>query len=368
MNNIPTFQDFLLEKKTEKVFVFDFDDTLGVTENPTGILHLIDGEPIEDIENFLLDYGVPKKEIMYTAPSKKYIGGEIAYITSHGYKLYGNHAKKLRDAGKLTIHYGGEDQPLFKGSESIIDFSPSSNIDLHSTKPIKSIIDVMKDAENNGHEIGVITARKGKTPMKSIDGDLVSTTNAKDIVRFLHKYGIKTITLDDVYGAADFNTNIPITKATIIVQNFIDKYNANQVNFYDDDPKNTNAVDSLCGKVDATIQTYNDDFAKGAKPKNPSNICGGRKRNITTENKIYNMKNLPTFKEFLNEGKISDKIIELAEELEKILSKKQILFSKELDDYAKDLFSKIDLKFYFDYREEIINLIKDNNPSIEIND
>lgn len=271
MKNLPTYEQYLLEQNSEKVFVFDFDDTLGVTDNPVGILHMIDGEASSDIESILTkDYNVPKDEILYIALSKKYIGGEIAYISSHGYKLYGNAAKKLRDEGKLKMYYGGESRPLLKGTEDLIDFSTSSYVNPTSTKPINQVIDVMKNAEKNGHEIGVITARKGKLPMKSIDGDIVRTTNVKDMVNFLHKRGVKTITIDDVYGAADFGNDIPVTKATLIVNAFIKKYNANTVNFYDDDRKNTDAADTI--KIpNVDINTYNDDFKDGKLPKEPTN-------------------------------------------------------------------------------------------------
>lgn len=81
----------------------------------------------------------------------------------------------------------------------------------------------------------------------------------------------------------------------------------------------------------------------------------------------------PTFEEFINEETASQKQIRknidrLAKDLGGVLDKKESLFSKELDDYAKDLFSKKDLELYHKYRAIIIDEIAEDMPNVEIKD
>jgi len=78
---------------------------------------------------------------------------------------------------------------------------------------------------------------------------------------------------------------------------------------------------------------------------------------------------IPTFEKFLNEGEISDKIIEFAEEIIKFFDKPTTMYSKEVDDYAKQLFSAVDFNFYIQHRAYILNVIEDNTEvKIEINE
>ena len=60
MKNLPTYEEFLNERK--RTLVFDFDDTIGITDNPVGIIRIIDGQGLEDIESILKDYGVNSKD------------------------------------------------------------------------------------------------------------------------------------------------------------------------------------------------------------------------------------------------------------------------------------------------------------------
>jgi hypothetical protein len=255
MKFIKTFVEFVAEKRS---FVFDFDDTLAVTKDTIGILMLQDGKGQEDIEKYLEEAGIDKKEIASISSSEKY-GGKIAQISSAGFRSFYDHALQTNQ----ILHFDGNKNLKSSGTEFIVDFSDAANIE--NPKPIEKTIKLMKKEEEKGNEIKVVTGRKLEKPIENVDGEKVMPTNKKDIAEFLQSQGIE-IAPSDIHSAADVNSsNVPKAKAEIIADK-IAKPDIEKIEFFDDDYKNTQAVKKL-GKVGKTkVNVYHAEFSKGKMP------------------------------------------------------------------------------------------------------
>jgi len=188
-------------------------------------------------------------------------GGYAIYVTSGG-------------LAKIQSKYDKADQKVTgfskpdKGEQILIDFTPSSNTDAETTKPIDQTIDKLKAANAAGATTAVVTARTASGEVEDIHGKKIKATNSKDMEEFLAKQGAAPT--DGVFGVSGGD------KGGKIKSHFIDTANPpEEVHFYDDLSKNTSDVkNSIAGQTPAELFIYGPgEFAHGgADAKNPVEV------------------------------------------------------------------------------------------------
>ena len=275
----------------EELHVFDFDDTLGVTDSPTFIaaVEFIGGDT-EDLSNYvpvtnLADrvaastggLGVPS-DIGFTSSgiSGNQVSGEnpiidgaeVIVVDTAQYSDWDNNY--IHPAGHAKIVVGGDIEGKIKkaaramakdgrtGEIHIRDFSPSST--LGTVKPISPTLQRLKDVESQGGNTAVVTARKGETDLDAFGGAKIPAQNSKDIENFIQDQ--VGVTPDDVFGAADISNAGPENKRKL-VKWLVAKNDPDEVHFYDDDPGNVAAVAQLCNDEeleDLEINLYGGKF------------------------------------------------------------------------------------------------------------
>tara|TARA_Y100001970_G_C14168733_1_gene822841 strand:+ start:327 stop:1472 length:1146 start_codon:yes stop_codon:yes gene_type:complete len=301
---IITEQDDLQRDKRD-LHVFDFDDTLGVTDSPTLVaaVEYNGGDPndpksyvpVKDLGDRV---GVKVKGIQLPKNSDFQFSGlsgnevrsnnklddaQAIVLDTEQYRDWkekyipsGDHVRlvvapdidaQIKSAGKRMSDMGTT------GEIHVADFSPSSTIGTN-VQPIDSMLDVFSTAESEGDATAVVTARKGETDLDSLGGGKIPATNAADIQDFLaSEIGSNA---DVVYGAADFNPTDPATGKKDLIQRLAIKDDIDNVHFYDDDPENAKRVEQLCNDPELAgteIDIYNYEYAKGAKPTTPTSSC-----------------------------------------------------------------------------------------------
>lgn len=301
---IITEQDDLQRDKRD-LHVFDFDDTLGVTDSPTLVaaVEYSGGDPndpksyvpVKDLGDRV---GVKVKGIQLPKNSDFQFSGlsgnevrsnnklddaQAIVLDTEQYRDWkekyipsGDHVRlvvapdidaQIKSAGKRMSDMGTT------GEIHVADFSPSSTIGTN-VQPIDSMLDVFSTAESEGDATAVVTARKGETDLDSLGGGKIPATNAADIQDFLaSEIGSNA---DVVYGAADFNPTDPATGKKDLIQRLAIKDDIDNVHFYDDDPENAKRVEQLCNDPELAgteIDIYNYEYAKGAKPTTPTSSC-----------------------------------------------------------------------------------------------
>lgn len=264
------------EKQTH---VFDFDDTIAVTDSPNIVMFHQDGQPIHQSENDVINWlkqnklnqheilqGPNGKNIEYI-PERK---GYAAYVSSSGLaKIQTNYP------GKESVV--GVSEPPSNGPSVLIDFTASFGVNHNTTIPIKQTIDKIKKLNAIGADTMVLTARQGQGKRKSIRGHDVETTNKKDILNFLDKQGATPT--DGVIGTAGGDKGKILYDKAVASKPENDK--PEEIHFYDDLSKNTNnIVQTLGNKVDQDVYVYGPgDFASGqASVNRPSKVLLGRRR------------------------------------------------------------------------------------------
>ena len=102
------------------------------------------------------------------------------------------------------------------GEIHVADFSPSSTIG-DKVEPINQMLNVLAQANAEGDETAVVTARKGEKDLDALGGGKIPATNAEDIEDFIEKeIGSSP---DIVIGAADYNPTDPASgKRDVIAQ------------------------------------------------------------------------------------------------------------------------------------------------------
>tara|TARA_B100000700_G_scaffold184560_2_gene203481 strand:+ start:422 stop:1567 length:1146 start_codon:yes stop_codon:yes gene_type:complete len=301
---IITEQDDLQRDKRD-LHVFDFDDTLGVTDSPTLVaaVEYNGGDP-NDPKSYVpvKDLGdrvgakvkgiqLPKNsDFQFSGLSgnevrsnNKLDDAQAIVLDTEQYRDWkekyipsGDHVRlvvapdidaQIKSAGKRMSDMGTT------GEIHVADFSPSSTIGTN-VQPIDSMLDVFSTAESEGDATAVVTARKGETDLDSLGGGKIPATNAADIQDFLaSEIGSNA---DVVYGAADFNPTDPATGKKDLIQRLAIKDDIDNVHFYDDDPENAKRVEQLCNDPELAgteIDIYNYEYAKGAKPTTPTSSC-----------------------------------------------------------------------------------------------
>ena len=265
----------------KQLHVFDFDDTLGVTKNPNGVMLYKNGKPAhkteKDVLEWLSKYGISDSDLLPGPDGKKIqffdnLGGCAAYVDSA--KLAALTKSDEFETKDKRYATGDKEDPNWKGlpPENIdqalyIDFTPSGFIDLKTTKPIKNVIMKLGDMEDKGADTMIMTARKGTGEGVNFKGEKVPITNSKDIQDFLDNNGDDS-SKTKVIGVIGGDKGEEIKKEIVKKGSWPE-----EIHFYDDAGQNTNAVEKeLGGKVPAEVYIYGPgEFEKGeANPNKPT--------------------------------------------------------------------------------------------------
>ena len=251
----------------EQVHVFDFDDTLGLTQNANGVMLYQDGKPAHynetELRAWLKSMGVGPKDILPPGivPIPEREGGLAVYVNS---SALGRVQQKFpRDKQGVTTGYADKvNQP---GETVLIDFTPSGYTDIKSTQPIGNTVDKLRNANAVGARSIVITARKADGVGEDFHGKPVKASNADDMRRFLAQQGAEPT--DGVLGVTGQN------KGNAIISKYLKGEDPpEEIHFYDDLEKNTNEVeDAIALKEPSELHIYGPgDFAHGrADPDRP---------------------------------------------------------------------------------------------------
>jgi hypothetical protein len=256
----------------DQVHVFDFDDTLGITDNPNGIMLYKDGQPAHKDVNTSMQWvraaglekhlvpprGKSSSIIMSTDPKRQ---GAIFYVDSSGLARVTKLKTVVYDPSK------GEPKIPDKGEVALIDFTPSSDVNLYSTQPIKSTIDKLKSLNSTGAKTAVMTARQGSGGATGLDGKTLNVTNEKDIQNFLASKGAAPNS--GIVGVKGKD------KGNEIEKRFISSQKDNppkEIHFYDDSSNNTINVSKLGGKIPSELYIYGPGhFSDGSVDPNTPN-------------------------------------------------------------------------------------------------
>ena len=285
----------LLEDIEDELHVFDFDDTLGITDAPTLVagVEFLGGDP-EDLENYRAITDMSSRLQSTTGQLKgpddininnpNISGGQISGETStldgaqvvvvdtvqyrdwkEKYVRAGDHARIVvgGDVGKKIIDAA---KRMGKPGEiHVTDFSPS--FELGTADPIDVTLSLLGDKATQGATTAVVTARKGETDLDTFGGGKKKAKNVSDIESFVQdQVGIKP---DEVYGAADISNATADNKKKLIKWLAISN-DSEEIHFYDDDPENANAVSDLCDDdelVGTEINIYNAEFEDEGIPE-----------------------------------------------------------------------------------------------------
>jgi hypothetical protein len=254
----------------DQAHVFDFDDTLGLTRNANGIMLYRDGEPAHKTEAELKDWlksvGVGNDRLLngpsgrpFEQPSGS--DGWAAYLDSAGL------ARVQTAVGKNMTVTPNEPAGM-EGDWLYVDFTPSSWVDPSTTDPIEPTIRKLKQANAQGSDTMVITARASdkSSPGVSFSGERVVPSNAEDMEDFLATHGAKPT--KGVLGVRGQNKGHSIK--SIFFGGGADQ--PEELHFYDDLRKNTEEVKgAIAGEVPAEVFIYGPgEFAHGeADPDDP---------------------------------------------------------------------------------------------------
>lgn len=307
----------------EEMHIFDFDDTLGVTNAMTlvtGIEKISDNDyrVIKDLDKRIKGNGIESSTVtdktdligafnQYLRGSGKssshlpkqfgdLAGAEVAVLDTDAYAKWKNNYKPV-NGGKLFRGYsplansGGLTQNTLRtiknfmagapvGSELLFqDYSPSFT--LGQVEPVDIMIDKAKEISNSPEDsLGVITARRGEKSLDNFGGQHIQAQNAEDIKVFLKS---KNISPDFVYGASDFGTDIPALKKQKAKEEWLNS-NDKHLFFYDDDQTNADHMMKLCDDPDisqnkegGSISVWSNNFRKDGLSKTPKKKCVIRK-------------------------------------------------------------------------------------------
>lgn len=289
----------------DQLHIFDFDDTLGVTLNPNGVMLYNHGVPAhktpEEVLEWLSKYGLSESDLIpgpdgQTIQFFDNLGGYAAYVNSAVL------AKLTKDKDFVAQNRryatdNGKPPPEEIDQALYIDFTPSGNIDQATTKPISNVIKKLNDMEEKGADTMVLTARKGEGSGRNFKGEEVPITNKRDIEEFLNNNDANPSTkpVDLVIGLGGGNKGEHIYKSIDTadsgdiakefpkqIRNKIKRLGEwpAEIHFYDDADQNTIAVDkALGGKVPSELYIYGPgEFAKGhASPNEPTKSFKNKK-------------------------------------------------------------------------------------------
>ncbi|MBP05048.1 MAG: hypothetical protein CMA72_09740 [Euryarchaeota archaeon] len=284
----------------DELHVFDFDDTLGITDAPTLVaaVEFNGGDPddpesydiVSDLDSRLSSTtGKLQKPSSTSVSSPGVVGdkvknedpliddAQVVVVDTAQYRDWkekyvrggkhsrvvvgGNVGKKIKDAAKQMADEGRS------GEIHVVDFSPSSTLGI--VDPIDVTLNLLATKVRAGAETAVVTARKGETDLDTFGGKKKKAQNADDIIKFIQdEKGVKP---DEVFGAADISNATAANKRKII-KYLIAKSDAEEIHFYDDDPENIRATSELCDDPDLEgrdLYFYNAEFHKDGIPTAP---------------------------------------------------------------------------------------------------
>lgn len=236
----------------EQVHIFDFDDTLGVSLNPAGIMLMRNGKPAwqnpQDVGLWMSKNGILGSDVMQPGIVKiNRLDGYAVYLTSKGLSK----AQTRFPSSKRGVVFQETEPNAMNADEGLlIDFSPAAQVEINSTEAIGQTIQKMGNANSKGAETMVMTARKPVGDILNFEGEKVPVTNVQDITDFLSSQG--TAPTLGVVGVTGQNKGHKI-------KNFFFNNDdpPEEIHFYDDAPINTDDVENeLAEKVPAEVFIY----------------------------------------------------------------------------------------------------------------
>lgn len=300
-------EDITPPQKTEKdLYVFDFDDTLGITSSSTLVaaVEYAGGDPndptsykpIKDLKSRVggtvkglkmptqTDVNSPGLSGNVVRSNDELDDAEAIVLDTEQYRDWkekyipsGHHVRLVVSPNiENDIKKAGRDmfEKGITGEIHVADFSPSSTIGT-DVKPINPVLNILAKANSAGDETAVVTARKGEKDLDALGGGKVPSTNAADISDFVtHETGTSP---DIVVGAADYNSADPASAKRDLVMALYGPGTDN-IHFYDDDPENARRVSQICDTDDegldgAELSIYNYEFSKGGASSEPTFSC-----------------------------------------------------------------------------------------------
>ena len=242
------------------VHVFDFDDTLVVTEGSIGVAHFEDGDP-EDPVGYLVSHEVPFNEIVEII---NYMGGRMAYIRTAGYNVYEEAIRKSVAESALKLLDVGSKPSM--GAEDVIDYARA--VGLVEAKPLDGVLDIARRASSADEVVGVVTGRRLKGIAVDAVGHECKYDTRRDVQRFLAENGVVVLGAH-VHAVGDWTWSTPESKARAIQAGFIDLYCPATLHFYDDNEANLQEVAKLdtpeCRVLVHNSKMINDGPAQRAK-------------------------------------------------------------------------------------------------------
>jgi len=242
----------------DELHVFDFDDTLGETDNLNGVILYKDGVPVHksksEAEAWAKSLGAKIKKT--EQPGGKVGEAWAVYVTSDNLAPFQKpYSKNQTVTPNAPTAKNDNKNPEYPGS-IYVDFTPSSFIDQKSTKPIATGIDRLKAANSAGAKTMVMTARAGEgmtkpdgtriTAGEDFAGKEVGISNEKDAVSFLKTQGAAPN--QGAQGRRMGDKGMDIAK-------IIDK-DDKEVHFYDDQESNTSKVAAAMKAINLDIPAY----------------------------------------------------------------------------------------------------------------
>lgn len=252
----------------KQLHVFDFDDTLGVTEDSNGVMLYKDGEPAwktaEDAEKWIK--GVAKiggADLLKgpkggTFEQPEGMDGYAAYVSS-------GVLPAIKSAVNNKMYVAPKVPPAKEPEAVVFDFSPSATA--KAAKPIDDTISKVKSVDTSGGETAIVTARsgeKGGKKAKNFAGKDLDISVEADLTDFMSKQGAPLT--KGAHGTSGSD------KGDFIKNNLLDPM-PEEIHFYDDDGSNINKVKAaLAGKVPAELFLYGPGKFqdKASDPNNPN--------------------------------------------------------------------------------------------------
>lgn len=252
----------------KQLHIFDFDDTLGVTNDSNGVMLYKDGVPAwksaKDAETWIKSVGIGGDDLLKGPNGSTFeqpygMEGFAAYVSSGVLP-----AVKRAVGGNVLI---APDKPTgdSKGDAAVFDFTSSATAKI--AEPIKDTVNKLKSVDSSGGSTAIVTARSGESAgatRKNFAGEDVTVSVEKDLSNFMKKQGAPLT--KGVYGIDGKN------KGEFIKNNLLDPM-PDEIHFYDDDSSNIDKVKgTLVGHVPAEVFLYGPGkFQDGdSNPNNPS--------------------------------------------------------------------------------------------------
>ena len=158
-----------MPQNIKKLFAFDFDDTLAITNSIIGVQRInSNNESDPQFMDWIID-----NNLDFEAVDDRETLSEVVWFSSEDFAKYEEKARK--DLNFLTANE----------LEDKFDFSKTASIDLDTVSPIDNVLSIAKSAQGMpGSMLVIITARSGTSNLQSLAGKNITPTNQKDIAQF----------------------------------------------------------------------------------------------------------------------------------------------------------------------------------------